>query len=747
VNKVLDFLKESFEGSKANILFFAALLLFLTWMPLEFGARYINTQVAGQVICGALILLLFRENKILLRYPLWSISLFWIGVLSLSFCFSFAKLASLEELMRNVMYISLPMIIFSWAVSKNRIKLISYSLILIGLLVSIISLVDMSMMYFSTGNLLPTQAPLGRTNDLCAYLLLIFPLAFCNFLYEDDSYLEKSIYGISSIFIFTSIVLTFSRGIWLSLLFGIFLIFALGHKILKKNWIFIVVVVILCLIPIILNWESIITRFASLQNVFTSVENSIEWRKSLLRGSVKIFEDNPIFGTGLNTFAFVYSLYQERAGYFSINSHNYYLQLLTETGVVGFITFIVLALSILYISFKTFFNAEKLFKGISLGLLIGVITSLIHISVDIDWSIASIPIVFWLEVGLLISIYNDVGFKETRFSDFSSHFDYIKKPILITIAILLITIPSFNYLSLNLFSLAKVKLDNNDIKGAETYNTWAMRFAPYPSSKHHWQEAVILEKENKIPEAIKMIQKAIKLDKYNYAFYEEYSQLLLKENYEKNKKKALDVLIEAVTYNPYFHPYLYEQVGDFYIQKMNNFNEGLRWYEDAILRFPIAIIPSYERYTPDDRYQLYRIYKKLSNVLEKKNPKKSKDYMLISEYLLKTQVQIQSDEFGELTSTPTNAVKAYWYLLQKSPSRLKKLIYEKSEILSPPSDSTYTFIDFINIKHNIFNAKVRYIILIQAKNNINLKREIVLEDELIPTDKDGWLILSRNRIN
>jgi len=745
INKVLNFFKENFEGSRANVIFFTALIIFLVWMPLEFGARYINTQVAGQVICGALILLLFRENKILLRYPLWAISLFWIAVLSLSFTFSFAKLASLEELMRNVMYISLPMIIFSWADSKNRIKLISYSFILIGLLVSIISLVDISKIYFTIGNLMPTQAPIGRTNDLGAYLLLIFPLAFCSFLYEEESYLEKSIYGISSIFIFTSIVLTFSRGIWLTLLIAIFLVFALGHKIIKKNWIFIVIIMIICLIPIIFNWESIITRFSSLQNIFSSVENSIEWRKSLLRGSIKIFADNPIFGTGLNTFAFVYSLYQERAGYFSINSHNYYLQLLTETGVVGFITFIVLALSILYLSFKAFFNSEKLFKGISLGLLIGIISSLIHISVDIDWSIAVIPIMFWLEVGLLIAIYNDVGFKKTRFTELSGRFDYIKKPILVIIAILLITIPSLNYLSLNLFTYAKIRLDNNDIKNAEKYNTLAIRFAPYPSSKHHWHQAIILGKQKRIPEAIEMIQKAIKLDKYNYAFYEVYSELLLMQNYEKNKEKALNILIDAVKYNPYFHPYLYEQVGDFYIQKMNNFSEGIRWYEDAILRFPVALIPSYERYTPDDRYQLYRIYKKLSKILETKNSKKSKEYKVISEYLLKTQPQSQSGELGELTSTPTNIIKNYWNLLN-SPKTLSKLTIEKSDVFPPPNSFNYKFIDFIDIKHSIFSAKVKYVILMQSKSNLNLKKEILLIDEVVLTD-DGWLISSRNKLN
>ena len=32
-------------------------------MPIQYGARYINTQVAGQVVCGGLLLLMIREKK------------------------------------------------------------------------------------------------------------------------------------------------------------------------------------------------------------------------------------------------------------------------------------------------------------------------------------------------------------------------------------------------------------------------------------------------------------------------------------------------------------------------------------------------------------------------------------------------------------------------------------------------------------------------------------------------------------
>ncbi len=710
-------------------------------MPVEYGARYISTQVAGQVICGGLIFLLFKEKKdLLLKYPLWGISIFWIAVLTLSFAFSVARLASLEELMRNVMYISLPMIIYSWCDTKNRIKLLSYTVLFAGTIVSLIGIISFLINYSQTLIFEPAYAPLSRSNDLGAFMLLTFSLALANFLYEEESPLEKAFYALVSILSFITIVLTFSRGIWLSCLISLILIFILGRKILRKNLIYIGIVAILCIIPVIMNWEDIVHRFFSLQNIFSTAENSIEWRKSLLRGSFRIFLDHPVIGTGLNTFPFVYSLYQERAGYFSINPHNYYLQLLTETGVVGFTTFIVLALSILYMSFKAFNNSEKIFKGIALGLLVGIISSLIHISVDIDWSVAAIPIMFWTHVGLLISIYSSVGFKETRFSEFNDRFNYIKRPVLVAISVFIIFVPTMNYLSLYMYTKGAYELENNHLQEAKKYNYWAIKLAPWPSAKHHNSYASILFRENHLQEALKYIEKAIYLDKYNYNFYKTYSDILIAVSPE-NKEKALQVLKKAVELNPYIHPKLYEFVGDFYLKKMKQPNEAINWYQKAIEHFPLVLITSYERYTPDDRYELYRIYKKLGSLSEKDSPVKAKEYKYLATYLLANQPEISS-KLGDLTSKPTATIINYWAEFSHSPNTINKFVLEGADVPIPDIKYSYKFIDFVNIEHSIFSVKLEYKVIVKDKNEEN---KFTLVDIVVPTD-NGWIITERKSI-
>ncbi|MFN4152048.1 MAG: O-antigen ligase family protein, partial [Candidatus Sericytochromatia bacterium] len=422
---------------------------------------------------------------------------------------------------------------------------------------------------------------------------------------------------------------------------------------------YLVVLSIAGITPIIIKHEMIINRILSLQNIFNNAENSLEWRKSLLRGCFEMFLDNPSIGTGLNTFPFVYSLYQERAGYFSINPHNYYLQLLAETGVTGFFTFIVLALSILYMSFKAFKHSESIFKGIALGLLVGIISSLIHISVDIDWSVSAIPILFWLEVGILISIYRAVNFKDTRFSTINDRFNYIKRPLLKLLALSLIVLPLMNYYSLTAFGKAMSYFSEKDYDNSEKYINWAINLAPFSSGKHYNQYAEIMFLKGNKEKALEYSQKAIESDRYNYNYYKTYSDILMNIDPKKNQNDALEALTKAVTYNPFMHPKGYQNVAEFYSKYKKNNTESIKWYREGIKNFPIAQISSYESYTPNDRYELYSIYKNLSSLLQTSSPKESKELKRISEYLLYS---------GDKKSSqmPASVIIKYWHEFSKS---------------------------------------------------------------------------------
>ncbi|MEK7433389.1 MAG: O-antigen ligase family protein [Cyanobacteriota bacterium] len=737
---IKDFFKICFIDVRTDVLFFLGILLLLFWMPIEYGARYINVQTAGEIITGSLILLLFKQkNNFFYKYPLWAISIFWIGVLSLSLLFSSSKLLSMEELLRNLMYISLPIIVFGWADSESRRKLLSYTVIGAGSLVSIIGIAFFLFYYIKTLNMEAAAMPLTRSNDLGAYLLLIFPLALSNFLYEEKRYLDKFLYAFTACLSLVTIIFTFSRGIWLTSIFSVILILIFGFRILKKNIISLVVMGILAFIPIVIKWDSIVNRFLSIQNIFNTSENSIEWRKSLLRGALNMFYDNPIIGSGLNTFSQVFPFYQDTAGYYSINPHNYYLQLLAETGIMGFFTFIILILSILYMSFKAFINSENIFKGISLGLLVGIISSLIHISLDIEWSVSAIPILFWIEVGILISIYGAVGFKETRFTTLSDRFDYIKKPVSFVIAIFLILISFSNYEASILYAKSMFFTQENNLENAKKYNYWARSVLPVNSAKFLNSYSELLVKENKFEEALEFSKKAIISDRYSSNYYKTYSDILMKIDPVKHKDMALETLITAVTYNPYMHPKLYKQVADFYLIQMNKPYEAIKFLKTGASNFPIFNLYNYERFTPDHRYQLYLLYKLLGSLSSKDSPVTSKDYSRVAKFLLETEPETPSTIINKQLSKPALTVKNYWKdIKNKKDTRI--YIYKDAKFDLPPKELDFEFIDYINIEHRLFTMNVEY--MLSVKNN-DEKRNLIVKDILILTE-GGWQIFKRD---
>lgn len=730
------FINDCFDESRSNYLFFLAVLLLLIWMPIEYGARYTSTQTAGQVVTASLVLLLFNQkNKVFFKYPLWAISIFWLSVLASSLIYSTSKVLTLEELMRNVMYITLPVTIFGWANSESRRKLISYSIIFAGSLVSFISIVDFFISYYNTMVFEATSAPLSRTNDLGAYLLLIFPLSFSNFLYENKRYLDKFVYAFASLISFITIVLTFSRGIWLSTLLAIVMILIFGFKILKKNIIYLGTIGVIALIPVIIKWEAIVNRILSLQNIFNSAENSIEWRKSLIRGAFNIFLDNPIIGTGLNTFSQVFSLYQEKAGYYSINPHNYYLQLLAETGMIGFSTFVILVISILYMSFKAFRNSESIFKGISLGLFVSIISSLLHIAVDIDWSVSSIPILFWIEVGCLISIYSAVNFKETRFSVLSDRFDYIKKPSSFLIALSLLIIPVLSYFAGFIFNKSIQFEQEGNFEKAKNYNYLAMTLLPANSGKMNNNYAKLMLKDNKNKDALYYSEKALRADSYNYNYYKTYSDTLMKIS-SNNSEQALKALIMAVNFNPYIHPKLYKQVADFYDTEMKKTDESIAWLKKAVEHYPLSQLANYERYTPEDRYQLYFVYNSLGQLLSKDSPITSSEYLKKSRIILNNELSATSE--NTVINKPIASIKNFWTSVNNK-ELLDIYINQDANIDLPPNNFHYEIIDYINIEHHIYSFSVEYKLLISKEKE---KRTLIIKDNLVLTDK-GWKIANR----
>lgn len=176
---------------------------------------------------------------------------------------------------------------------------------------------------------------LENPNVLGEYILLVLPVCI-SLMWTKAKMLSKSVYAIMSAVMAVALILTFSRGCWIGVMFSaaVFVTFVAG-----KLWGLLLIA--LPVIPMILP-ESIITRFTSIGDM---KDSSTSYRVYIWMGTLLMLKDFWISGIGPGTEAFtqVYPFYSYSA-IVAPHSHNLFLQILVESGVVGISVFLLLLL-------------------------------------------------------------------------------------------------------------------------------------------------------------------------------------------------------------------------------------------------------------------------------------------------------------------------------------------------------------------------------------------------------------------
>ena len=174
---------------------------------------------------------------------------------------------------------------------------------------------------------------LENPNVLGEYILLVMPVCI-SLMWTKAKSLSKVFYAAVTAVVAVALVLTFSRGCWIGIMFSaaVFITFAAG-----KLWG--LALIALPVIPMILP-QSIINRFLSIGDM---KDSSTSYRVYIWMGTLLMLRDFWLSGIGLGTDAFtqVYPFYS----YSSIvapHSHNLFLQILVESGIVGLAAFLLL---------------------------------------------------------------------------------------------------------------------------------------------------------------------------------------------------------------------------------------------------------------------------------------------------------------------------------------------------------------------------------------------------------------------
>ncbi|MDD4756415.1 MAG: O-antigen ligase family protein [Prolixibacteraceae bacterium] len=219
------------------------------------------------------------------------------------------------------------------------------------------------------------------------------------------------------------IILSYSRAAWVSILAAFIVWTVIKLKIPLKS---IVLSLIIVFGLLTLSQDQILLRLQknsvesssnlvehvySISNI-TSDASNLE-RINRWNCALRMFRDKPLMGFGPGTYMFKYASYQLNKNRTIIstnagdlgNAHSEYLGALSESGIPGLITFLLIITTVLYTAIKTYKRVnDKRLKSLILAAITGLVTYYIHgfLNNFLDTDKLSVP--FWGFTGIIVAI-------------------------------------------------------------------------------------------------------------------------------------------------------------------------------------------------------------------------------------------------------------------------------------------------------------------------------------------------------
>ena len=184
---------------------------------------------------------------------------------------------------------------------------------------------------------------------------------------------------------------TFSRGGYLAVLCGVFVLGLLKDRKL-----------LLILGVFLLTWQTVVPapvreRVTMTKDSNGQLEASAQERVDLWQNAEKSILHSPIVGTGFATFQM-----GEHVGDLK-DTHNWYVKVLVETGIIGFIIAIILLQQLLATSYRLFKRAtDPLYQGLGLGLLLATCACIVANCFGDRWTYLEITGLLWVLAGAAI---------------------------------------------------------------------------------------------------------------------------------------------------------------------------------------------------------------------------------------------------------------------------------------------------------------------------------------------------------
>jgi len=314
------------------------------------------------------------------------------GFYPLSIC----SLSTKQELAKIIAFYSVFIVVLNIIEKKRQFERLFLVIIIWA---AILSLYGIIRKYFILEKEISESfSVFGNRNHFAGFMEMVAPLAL-GYAFYCKNRAKKFIFGFMATIICVSIFLSLSRAGSLSLIFSLILMVYFLKKdwvIQEKYWVLIAGGILIVLLLSVIGIEPIKYRFASLREGFFQ-------RLSVFKDSYQMIKDFPSFGIGLGNFQFAFSSYLSffSEGYY-FYPHNDYIQIITETGLIGFSFFFLFLLKVFKTILKRLFTRQDPFaRSMVIGGICGLFSLLLHSSVDFNFHIPAISFLFWLLLGLI----------------------------------------------------------------------------------------------------------------------------------------------------------------------------------------------------------------------------------------------------------------------------------------------------------------------------------------------------------
>ena len=310
------------------------------------------------------------------------------------FSLSIYRETTIYQLLQLLSILAFFFVVLNFADDRKKIKRICFLIILAGFAYSVLGIIRK----LATNDVV--YSTFTNRNHFAAYVEMIIPLCIVYSLIEPSRTRRVMLLFAASVMAL-ALFLSISRAGIISFSLSMLLLALLLRlkRRIRTGLILVIGPAILAGIFLsIIGFSAISYRLKTVLSPFQALSGRIE----VLKDGPRIIADFPVFGTGLGTFSEIYQKYKTFAPEFTYKfAHNEPLQLMIETGILGFLLVIVYLVLYLKDIVACWFKRRHPFAVyLTLGFGIGIFAVGFHSFFDFVFHVPAINILFFTLLAL-----------------------------------------------------------------------------------------------------------------------------------------------------------------------------------------------------------------------------------------------------------------------------------------------------------------------------------------------------------